>query len=326
MKVLFLHNNDGDYLAASLFHGLRSILGADCVDCPRFDCLYSPVSPVLRNRLRGHGFTLYGLLPDIPELAERRHWWQADVKSYDLVILSDVWSRWDLLWELSGLVQPERIVVLDGSDFTRIFPMSPRFLSRPWAYLAPMAKVQYLKRELTTSKANRTNLKGARIKPISFSIPEEKIWQEPKGHQRARMFPSHIVDPEIASQVPESSTTYAFSEEGEYYADLRSATFGVTMKRAGWDSLRHYELAANGCILCFRALAEKPASCAPHGLTKENCLSYENAADFRRQIAELTPPELSRLRAGTEAWINANTTRRRAQAVLDDAFTESHEG
>ena len=35
--------------------------------------------------------------------------------------------------------------------------------------------------------------------------------------------------------------------------------FGVTTKKSGWDCMRHYELAASGCVPCFRDLEEKPA-------------------------------------------------------------------
>ena len=61
-SVLFLHANAEDYLADSLLHGLRSLLGADVVDVPRRDSLYAVGD---RSRVYGRGFTLYGTLPEI---------------------------------------------------------------------------------------------------------------------------------------------------------------------------------------------------------------------------------------------------------------------
>src|SRR4051794_19528975 len=61
-SVLFLHANAEDYLADSLLHGLRSLLGADVVDVPRRDSLYEVED---QSRVYGRGFTLYGTLPEI---------------------------------------------------------------------------------------------------------------------------------------------------------------------------------------------------------------------------------------------------------------------
>ena len=75
-----------------------------------------------------------------------------------------------------------------------------------------------------------------------------------------------------------------FEREQDYYADLQQARFGITVKRAGWDCLRHYELAANGCVPCFRDLESKPPRCAPHGLDESNCVPYR---DYDELMARL---------------------------------------
>ncbi len=73
MKVLFFHHNQPDYLAEGLFHGLRSLLGKNCVDIPRYDSMYTPLTDSMKSKLRGNGFSLYKLLGEISELADKKY-------------------------------------------------------------------------------------------------------------------------------------------------------------------------------------------------------------------------------------------------------------
>ena len=107
-----------------------------------------------------------------------------------------------------------------------------------------------------------------------------------------------------------------FDAEEDYYADLRASRFGVTTKRAGWDCLRHYELAANGCVPCFRDLDRKPGSCAPHGLDESNCVSYHDADELMAKLEAVDEDEYERLQRGALRWARANTTRERALEFL----------
>ena len=56
--------NPDDYLSDSLFHGLRTLLGARVVDFPKRDISYRSYPHV--DQLYGRGFTLSGLLEDEP--------------------------------------------------------------------------------------------------------------------------------------------------------------------------------------------------------------------------------------------------------------------
>ena len=102
------------------------------------------------------------------------------------------------------------------------------------------------------------------LNKISFSIPEEKIIESLPV--KTKLFPKHIVDEEVAAKVEGSFTKYAFENEKDYYADLQASKYGITTKRSGWDCMRHYEIAANGAVICFKDLDKKPETCAPHGL------------------------------------------------------------
>lgn len=105
------------------------------------------------------------------------------------------------------------------------------------------------------------------IYPISFSIPEEKIVHTiPEKHKKFA-----FIDPRDIS-------TYIYDNEQSYYRDYRTSVFGHTMKKAGWDCLRHYEILANGCIPWFHKLDECPPQTMTHfpkSLVKEAMESSE---------------------------------------------------
>lgn len=336
MKVLFLHHNQPDYLAESLFHGLRSLLGKDCVDVPRYDSLYAPLTDGMRAKLRGHGFTLYGLLEDIPELAEERFFWEEDLAQYDLIVIANIWTQWELFWKLSSLVPCDRLAVLDGHDIPAFFPyasLAHRLRHHPLSYFTPVSRVKYFKRELigegTTYSLDRFLPLSLRqyisfprnAKTISFSVPEGKITQV-SPNNKTKNFPVYIVDQDIVRSVRDSfygatgADQYAFTDEEEYYDDLKRSRFGITTKRAGWDCLRHYELAASGCVLCFRDLDTKPESCAPHGLNATNCISYRSVDELTAKLTALTDADYARLQENTYQWIYQNTTIARAKDFI----------
>lgn len=334
MNVLFLHPNQQDYLSESLFHGLRTLLGKNCVDAPRYDCMYAPLPKALKAKLRGNGFTLYGLLEDIPELAAERHFWQQKLLTYDLIIVANIWAQWRLVQELLSHREPYKLAVLDGQDAPAIFPYALHLKNQPWAYLFPIKRLTYFKRELmgcglsykleyVLPRFLRNNmLPPKNVKPIAFSIPEEKIAPMSKM-ARMQTFPTHIVDEEVSAHNDNSlfsavgSDKQLFADEASYYNDLSKSRFGVTTKRAGWDCLRHYELAANGCVLCFRDLDRKPKSCAPHGLDDTNSIVYHSYEELHSQISALSEDKFSALQINTEVWIRRNTTIVRAQEFLE---------
>jgi hypothetical protein len=336
VRVLFLNDNQPDYLAESLFHGLRSLLGSDCVDVPRYDSMYAPLTDKMRAKLRGHGFTLYGLLADIPSLSEERFFWKKDLNSYDLIVIGNIWTQWQTCWELTQSMDVTKIAVLDGSDTTAFFPnasRSWRLKNVPWSYFTPLSRCKYFKRELSGA-ASAYGLENILPKilhpmvqlrrealPISFSIPQEKVGRVGPD-EKSKRFPLHIVDKEIAARsngahfTKVRSTSYAFSSEESYYNDLRSSFYGITMKRAGWDCLRHYELAANGCVLCFRDLDSKPDDCAPHGLDNSNSISYRNYDELERKIASINEGTYRQLQENSYQWVMRNTTLARAKEFL----------
>ena len=322
-RVLFLSPPTADYLADGVLHGLRALLGDRVVDVPKAAHLYRD-APDGVARDYGRGFTLTRLLADVA--VERPPPRQALAQdTWDLVVVGSPWHSVDVLRQAAALRGRTPLVVLDGQDHPHVFPHSLR-LRRAHGLRLPRVdrSAIYLKRELGRDCAwlrcyrllPRALFRAPprRLHPIAFSIPEEKVLDAPAPKRKE--FPRHIVDPEVAAAVG-GVGGYAFEEEADYYADLRSSRWGVTTRRAGWDCMRHYEIAANGSVPCFRDLARKEPSCAPHGLVPGvNCIAYGDLGDLRRQIGAVDDRAYAALEHGALAWARANTTRRRAAQVL----------
>jgi len=90
------------------------------------------------------------------------------------------------------------------------------------------------------------------VYPISFSIPESKIVSAvpPKSKRFGHIVPGDL-------------KTYIFETEETYYKDYQESIFGKTVKKGGWDTLRHYEILANGCCPWFEELATCPDTSLP---------------------------------------------------------------
>jgi len=328
-RVLFLHANGEDYLADSLLHGLRTVLGDGVVDVPRRDVLYDDLPPRRRAALYGRGFTLYARLPDVEVV---RDWplQRTIAGEFDAVVLADVHRNWAPWFQLRPHLSRLRatVAVVDGGDGVVMYPHGPTWWRqmRPWPLPRAAGRVPFFKRELTPATAwiryygllpPRLALRRLlrTVSPIAFSIPEEHLaaGDEP----RPQLLPRHLVDPDVARLVAGATSGYAFDREADYFADLRASRFGITMKKAGWDTLRHYEIAASGAIPCVRELHAKPPTCAPHGLRDgENCVAYTDAPGLLRRLEGIEPAEEARLRAGALDWARGNTARARATAVL----------
>src|SRR5262245_46873024 len=199
MRVLFLQANSEDYLADSLLHGLREVLGPDLVDLPRRDALYDDLEPERRSALYGRGFTLYGLLPEI-EVDRERPLARLLDGEFDVAILADIhrnWGPWlQLRPELARLrANGTTIVALDGGDTAVMYPYGPTWWRRmrPWPLPRAHGRIRYMKRELQPLTARiryyglvpgslGLRLLSRAVKPISFSIPAEHLasGDEPK--------------------------------------------------------------------------------------------------------------------------------------------------
>lgn len=330
-RVLVVTPGHDDFLVDGLVHGLRQLLGSEAVEVPRIDHLYRDYPADRTRGLHGMGFTLAGLFDGDAAVDRDRALYRAAAGAFDLVIFADIWrtfgqwTQWMPQLRAAGV----RLAVIDGSDRVEPYPNAGLWWRvRPWWTLPRVrGRATHFKREVTPwtgwfrsyllvpgplASALKIDRRGYRR--IGFAIPSELIASG--APSKSKDWPAHIVDAEVAARVG-GSTAYAFEDADAYHADLRSSRFGVTTKKAGWDALRHLEIAAAGAVPCFRNLDRKPTTCAPFGLRPNvNCLSYEDADDLLRQTSALEGPAYERLRLGSISWAQANTTLARAGEVL----------
>jgi hypothetical protein len=77
---------------------------------------------------------------------------------------------------------------------------------------------------------------------------------------------------------------HIFNNEEDYFEDMSKSWFGLTSKKGGWDSLRHYEIMASGSLLLFRDYDKKPEICSPQKLP---CFSYSTEEELYSLMSRL---------------------------------------
>ena len=324
LRILFLTDDREDYLADGLLHGLRQLPGLEVVDYPRKECMYEggrkcKVAPEFG--VRGGGFSLYGLLREPQGGIDRSFIWQRLAAGwFNAVLISNVWRQWGSLLQWHELLATQPLLLLDGDDDQRLYPRSGTRLRQfgigtGLSNLLQQPTTHIFKRELT-NRSRKWGL-GLNIHPLAFSIPESLI--SSKLPNKSRLFPSHIVDRDLSDKLG-ASANYVFVDEQSYRSDLACSRFGITTRRAGWDCLRHYEIASAGAVICFRDLDQKPTTCAPHGLIDGlNCISYSSSDDLLKRIDTLSVHEEVELQNAALAWAKSASTKNRALQLLNYA-------
>jgi len=89
--------------------------------------------------------------------------------------------------------------------------------------------------------------------PISFALPTIKEFvavREERSCSEKKLGFSLLI--------PGRSSTYVFEygQEKKYYEQYANSFFGVTMRRSGWDCMRHYEILASGAIPFFMGIKD----------------------------------------------------------------------
>jgi hypothetical protein len=285
MKILYITNYKktaqasggyiNDYLNDILFYGLTEIKDIEVVDSTPIVHLYKKnQNQIPIQHLWGRGFTTSYLI-DNDNVDRFNIEEKIKDRYFDLIIYGSVSRCLDYYDIVSKTYPPDKVFLIDGDDSTNIHALST---------IHP-----YFKRELISDN----------LIPIYFAIPECKITTNKLNKTQ-----------EYGSIIPGQSE-YKFNIEQEYYNDYNKSYFGVTMKKAGWDCLRHYEILANHCVPYFTDLEECPSRTLIN-LPKELLLeAKEIAHNFEEQKYFLILDELFKY---TKQHL---TTKQLAQYVLN---------
>jgi hypothetical protein len=259
MKILFVGAYTADYQCDSAFHGFRSLFGPDVVDPFRMEHMYKGCN---KDGMYGRGFTLFGL---IEEGQVDREDIDAKIRTryFDLVVFGS--ARRSQAYQYAGKVwdayPPEKIVFIDGEDDPDV-----------WVDLSKRGIL--FKRELHKFLPD--------VHPIQFGFPSEKIQTIlPKTHVMAPLDPIDL-------------RTYVYESEQEYYDSYRRALFGKTMKKAGWECMRHLEIMACHSIPYFVGLDLCPESIMTRSPKAEMLIA--------KSILEYNQGELYETSAGQRIW------------------------
>ena len=233
MKILFIHSEGNnthynDYMSDLLLHGLRQLIGFEVIDYPGSWYMYS--DEILnrqydKNKLWGKGLTIKNTLNNYNSIDRTDIEKKIQNKYFDLVIYGSI-RRSDLFLE-SVIKYNNKFLFIDGEDDNYI---DERYSNSGL----------YFKRELVNNKSN--------LIPISFAAPKEKILKDINEK------PINL----LAPLIPGRLSTYIYEDEKTYYNMYANSIFGITNKKLGWDSLRHYEILMNGCIPLFLNIEDCP--------------------------------------------------------------------
>jgi hypothetical protein len=307
MKILFVTTKDpkaqGDLLEVSILHGLRQLLGQNCIDHPRKKVMYHDWSETSKEELHGRGFTLYKY--PIEEIENR------NLDKVDVIIYGVSEAYGEKENESLNKLADGNVWFLDGHD---LYGSAPRMIEYGGEKIIGVQKVPSFKRELV-----ETNLKN--VFPTGFGIPEyqiKKIDLSFKDQLYQKTAPDDSLFKNI-TDVGGSRKHHKFTIEEDYYNDLSRSWFGLTCKKGGWDCMRHYEIMAAGTLLLFKEYDKKPRLCSPINLP---CYSYSSEKELKELMTSLVinnkpTKEYIEMLEKQRQWLYDNaTTLARAKNIL----------
>lgn len=240
MKILYISSNVRnqqfpfliDYQNDSLLIGLKELFGDDVVDVNRKHNLYWDYSDEDVKTEYGKGFTYTRILDsdntDRDDIKKK-----IKSKYFDLVIYGNVWRNLDYHDLVLEHYDETDIIYVDGED-------TPKFNE------IIKQKGLYFKREIQHDQNMEFQQWFPKVNPISFAFPTKKINFGNKKEKK------------LAHSDPRDKSTYTFTKEIDYYQDYQFSKYAFTMRKAGWDCARHYEIMGNGCVPIFMFLPDCP--------------------------------------------------------------------
>jgi hypothetical protein len=332
VKALYITSEYTDYLQDQILIGLKQIEGVTCVDYPRKDVVYQDCT-IPNPELYGNGFTIWKTIEENENIDRSNIYDRLYNGEFDAVVFGNIQRQKNSFQKINLERVDCPVAFLDGEDerfspsISECIPFIREWLDRyqrgsggrpqigPALYQPAFREGKYFKREKSDYISENTNSHS-----ISFSIPEVKILEsKPEKEQK---FQTHV-QCNIAyklNEVAENCTSEPiFASEEEYYNDLAASKYGITMKKGGWECMRHYEIAANWAIPCFYNLLEKPSECAPHGLRDlDNCVAFSSSKELIRKINYIEQNNLYEvIQKNALQWVKQNTCCRKADYILE---------
>ena len=259
MKILYITNHIkiaqasggfiSDYQNDLVFYGLRELYGDNVVDSTQIVSLYKEYENKIPKYHLWGGMTTFWLIGD--NNIDRTNIEQKITDQfYDLIIYGSIKRCKDYYDLVSQHYPDNKVILIDGNDEPELDPLYKKHL--------------YFKRELTIDHPN--------VKPITFGIPTCKLAN-----------PNRNKTQDYATCIPGQPETYIFKEERPYYEDYQKSYYGVTMKKAGWDCMRHYEILGNYCMPYFTDLEDCPKNTLSSFPKKLLLEAKELASNFDEQ-------------------------------------------
>jgi hypothetical protein len=91
------------------------------------------------------------------------------------------------------------------------------------------------------------------LNPITYCIAREKICQINPTKTKL-----------LSNLIPGNILTYNYHTEEAYYQEYQKSYFAITMKKGGWDCMRHYEIIVNKSLPYFLDIEDCPETTMTH--------------------------------------------------------------
>ena len=309
MKILFITTknpkNQSDYLELTILHGLKVLLGESLIEIPKKNILYGDFSQVEKHELHGRGFTI--LNDKFEDTIDR-----SDLENIDFVIYGSghAYGEDYFLEEYDSLAKYNSWII-DGHD---LYGKAEKMRKYRGESVIDNQFEYSFKRELIFEKEH--------VYPTGFGIPESVI-KEVNLSKKNKLFqktaPMHALFKK-ESDLGGTRNHHIFGNENDYFEDISTSWFGITSKKGGWDTLRHYEIIAAGTLLLFRDYNKKPKLCSPQDLP---CFSYSTKKELMSLIERLVinnkpSIEYKDMLEKQRKWLIENgTTIARAKKILN---------
>lgn len=246
MKILHIANGDYmDYQNDCVLIGFKELYGSDVVDMNKHQHIYTTYCAASCKNLYGMGMSISRAVPDL-EVDREDIDKKIENKYFDLVVFGSIWRCSNYLDKVISCYPSNNIIIIDGEDHHLIHDVFAK-------------KLKYFKRELIYHHDN--------LNPISFALPTAKITHNKCNKSR-----------DYAICDPRDIKTYIYKTESEYYNGYQESRFGITMKKAGWDCMRHYEIMGNGCLPYFLDIEKCPSTVLTR-FPKEKCIEVKKRLD-----------------------------------------------